>query len=389
MPENHERHKESDLLDGHDNASGNYALPNFASDTASSGLRKLFLPGVTKDTSGREGDNVRTEPLKDVLSHAQQQTEQNETQAVLKVSDNESDNSEDESLVHRGADMDVPCKGELNREMKVINGLYSTVILEKELSLLNQRKSFTQVEDSSRTSHENCSLKQSPTNISIVDQEAADIVYDTLRLLSEVVQLDGEINRRQRSSSGSELQEAQLPNAETSGPEEYSIQDVSGGKEDLLPEAQGISTIRGQSKSDSKDERSSLFHNAPLIFPQESDIAISKQTVSKANKGTSRSPRTTPCVSDIENGITCDTTEITQMGLTDSCKGNQSDNSVINASKRQFHIVVKTHPDGGWGWVVCLGAFLVQFIALGMLNTAGIVYTELVKELKSPRGATG
>lgn len=55
----------------------------------------------------------------------------------------------------------------------------------------------------------------------------------------------------------------------------------------------------------------------------------------------------------------------------------------------QLHVNAKTHPEGGWGWVVCLGAFFVQFIALGMQNSAGILYTALVDEFKSPRGDTG
>ena len=75
--------------------------------------------------------------------------------------------------------------------------------------------------------------------------------------------------------------------------------------------------------------------------------------------------------------------------------GRFSDNNKTSGSQQlsstdnEMGVGVKTHPDGGWGWVVCLSAFLVQFIALGMLNTAGIVYTELVKEFQSPRGATG
>lgn len=46
-------------------------------------------------------------------------------------------------------------------------------------------------------------------------------------------------------------------------------------------------------------------------------------------------------------------------------------------------------PDGGWGWVACLGAFFIQFLMLGVQNAAGIMYTALVDEFQAPRGTTG
>ena len=44
---------------------------------------------------------------------------------------------------------------------------------------------------------------------------------------------------------------------------------------------------------------------------------------------------------------------------------------------------------GWWGLVVCLGAFFIQFFMLGVQNSAGIIYTALVDEFKTPRGVTG
>lgn len=45
--------------------------------------------------------------------------------------------------------------------------------------------------------------------------------------------------------------------------------------------------------------------------------------------------------------------------------------------------------DGGWGWVVCLGAFVVNFLTVGQQNSAGVVHSILVDEYKSNRGDTG
>ena len=78
-----------------------------------------------------------------------------------------------------------------------------------------------------------------------------------------------------------------------------------------------------------------------------------------------------------------------QINQSPNTESSDTSNSQGTGANIQLHVEVKTHPDGGWGWVICLGAFFVQFIALGMQNSAGIVYTALVDEFKSQRGATG
>lgn len=45
--------------------------------------------------------------------------------------------------------------------------------------------------------------------------------------------------------------------------------------------------------------------------------------------------------------------------------------------------------DGGWGWVVCLGVFVVNFLTVGQQNSAGVVYDALMAEYSTPRGKTG
>lgn len=48
-----------------------------------------------------------------------------------------------------------------------------------------------------------------------------------------------------------------------------------------------------------------------------------------------------------------------------------------------------TPPDGGWGWVVCLGALMVNFLTVGQQNSAGVVYSALLNEYSTQRGETG
>ena len=389
MPENHGRHKEKpDLAFNQVSAGENYVLPHFESHTSCVCVGERCLVAVTNDT---HADSFNTELLKDDSST--QQTVPNATQGLLELNQQESD-SEDVSFAHDDIAAHMSHEA-LDGEEGIVNEMpHGVVSIGRELSLLSGEKSFTKEGDHSRTSHDNCFLRQSAqnSNISMADQEAADIVYDTLRLLNEVLQLESEMTERECSteSSVTEGLAVELTNLEISDKEKYPLQDMHCAKEDSLFATQGISRIRGESASDRNDDISSILHQVPLIFPETSDITISRPTASTANREKSRFPKNTPHLRDVETGVTRDTTtEITQMGLTDNCKGNQSDSSLTDANTRQFHIAVKTHPDGGWGWVVCLGAFLVQFIVLGMQNTAGIVYTELVKKLKSQRGATG
>ena len=49
----------------------------------------------------------------------------------------------------------------------------------------------------------------------------------------------------------------------------------------------------------------------------------------------------------------------------------------------------KTPPDGGWGWVVCLGALMVNFLTVGQQNSSGVVYSALLNEFSTQRGETG
>lgn len=46
-------------------------------------------------------------------------------------------------------------------------------------------------------------------------------------------------------------------------------------------------------------------------------------------------------------------------------------------------------PDGGWGWFVCAGTFIVNFIVFGIHNSFGVVYANLLDELKMGKAETG
>ena len=384
MPESHERHKgEKYVVSRQNSAGGNYDIPHFDSDISCASIGDHCLHAAPDGSRCKDFSEDDSNALEAVL---------NATKGSL-LNQTESGKLQDVSFLHRDINVDTT-KEASDEEDKIAHGIESAVSIGKELSLLGGTASFTE-DRPLRKSDENCSLQQSGLSISVVDQKAADIVYDTLQPINELLQLESDISQRERSTVDAGIEEPQFTNLATLGIERDSVLN----KQSLFAiETQEVSRIRGHRAANNdgeisslfhSGEISSLFHSAPLIFPETSDISLSMTTTPKTKNKSSRSPRKSSRLSDLETGITCDCGEITEINSTDSRCGNPSDSSLTDSNTRQFHIVVKTHPDGGWGWVVCLGAFLVQFIVLGMQNSAGIVYTELVKELKSPRGATG
>ena len=45
-------------------------------------------------------------------------------------------------------------------------------------------------------------------------------------------------------------------------------------------------------------------------------------------------------------------------------------------------------PDGGWGWVVVCGTFLIHLIMDGMLYSFGVFYVEFLDYFESDKGVT-
>lgn len=46
-------------------------------------------------------------------------------------------------------------------------------------------------------------------------------------------------------------------------------------------------------------------------------------------------------------------------------------------------------PDGGYGWIICLAAAMIQFIILGIHNNFGILYTYLISDLRAEPSDAG
>jgi len=49
----------------------------------------------------------------------------------------------------------------------------------------------------------------------------------------------------------------------------------------------------------------------------------------------------------------------------------------------------KECPDGGYGWIICVAASVIQFIIVGIHNNCSILYTYLMKDLNTGPSETG
>ena len=59
--------------------------------------------------------------------------------------------------------------------------------------------------------------------------------------------------------------------------------------------------------------------------------------------------------------------------------------------KKEITVLVEREecPDGGYGWIICIAAAIIQFIILGIHNNFGILYTYFMKDLDADPADTG
>ena len=398
MPENNERNKgKTELFFRQEcacpGAGAEHQLPLFESDTSSAELGAMIkvASNIRADVSNGELlDNASiTQQTTTTVNLRQDCLDRNIKESCLRSQGKSSLQLEED----KDLNLESAClsKTTLDGDKEILHRMHSVVFVEKELF---SGKCFAEKDGSSDTQFENGSPKQNVSlaiekwKTEVIEQVASHIVDKTLRLMNEALQLENELPELEDNASScinkpAVLKLTKFDMSDTMA--ELNLTQDSSYPSLKMPRY----TSNEPNATDDICEINPILHDTPLIFPETSNVEISIPKESPGSIEKSHHRRNTPCLSDIEPGIARDTAEIRQTDLIDSRKGNPSESSLTGANTQQFHIMVRTHPDGGWGWVVCLGAFLVQFIVLGMQNSAGIVYTELVKELKSPRGATG
>ena len=57
--------------------------------------------------------------------------------------------------------------------------------------------------------------------------------------------------------------------------------------------------------------------------------------------------------------------------------------------RAEVDLARNTKPDGGYGWAVCCGTFIVNFVVFGIHNSFGVVYVKLLDDLKLGEMQTG
>ena len=58
-------------------------------------------------------------------------------------------------------------------------------------------------------------------------------------------------------------------------------------------------------------------------------------------------------------------------------------------SRAELHPSRNVKPDGGYGWIVCCGTFIVNFVVFGIHNSFGVVYVNLLDDLQLGQMQTG
>lgn len=378
MPEHHERNKEKkgSVFTG-ECGDVEYGLRLYECNASSS---RDKCSAAVNEVSSNIKVKVNPQQIATSLNHKESCFNQYECGLQL---DEEVSNNETEYKSKSTLDENYEIVPEnKHREVSILNELSG---IGQDLSLTENAEGTQEKNDQEK----NYPLQQDPSSIesfkmAVTYQESSEIVYDTLRLINEAIQLEDESTEGNATCSVNQETEFMLEVTNVGQMDtENAPQSTTFAKKDSLPKLQRANSEQGTENGSRKSIP--VLYETPLVFPEISNITISISSGSSEKKEKMRCTRTTPHESIGEQTITRDTTDVI-----DSLGRKPPDNNLAHADTHQhFDIEVRTHPDGGWGWVVCLGAFLVQFIVLGMQNTAGIVYTELVKVLKSQRGATG
>ena len=395
MPEHHERNKEKKepVFTG-ECGDVEYGLRLYECDASSA---RDGCSGAVNEVSS----NIKVDVNKNKTQNSKVNPQQIATDVVQDTSLNHKKSCFNQyecglQLDEEVSNNETECKSKITLDENdeiVPENKHREVSVQNELSEIDQDLSLTENDHAEGPQEKNYPLRQDPNSTdslkkAVKYQESSEIVYETLRLINEAIQLEDESTEGNASCSVNQetefmLEVTNVGQMDTENTGLNAPQNTTCAKKDSLPKLQRANSEQGTEN----DSRKSIpvLYDTPLVFPETSNITISISSGSSEKKEKLRCTRTTPHESIGEQTITSDTTD-----EIDSLGRKPPDNNLAHAdTQQQFDIEVRTHPDGGWGWVVCLGAFLIQFIALGMQNTAGIVYTELVKVLKSQRGATG
>lgn len=67
-------------------------------------------------------------------------------------------------------------------------------------------------------------------------------------------------------------------------------------------------------------------------------------------------------------------------------ENEESEGHEVNESENTANV---RKPDGAWGWCVCFGAFICNFVVFGTHNSFGVIYNTLIEELDISSAETG
>lgn len=72
----------------------------------------------------------------------------------------------------------------------------------------------------------------------------------------------------------------------------------------------------------------------------------------------------------------------------DSAASNEDNESLVAAPLDKKRHETKVGPDGGWGWMIVVAAFMVNFIVDGVIGCFGLIYPDLMRQFSSSPALT-
>ena len=91
----------------------------------------------------------------------------------------------------------------------------------------------------------------------------------------------------------------------------------------------------------------------------------------------------------IQTNTTCSTTQVNRDVQVSPSSLRRHEGVLQPAPATQQISFGEFHPDGGWGWIVCAAAFIVNFLCHGYHLSFGLVYMEIIDTYKVDRMQLG
>jgi len=134
------------------------------------------------------------------------------------------------------------------------------------------------------------------------------------------------------------------------------------------------------------------IHLPPLLQETSRDCEIDceREIGAKRENGTNSCASKNDSFSDRRKSLNGESGSTGQPDcLTQHNDVNSHENSMMNVSSQHHHTLVAKDSDGGWGWVIVMGVFVVRLLLGGVIVSLSLLYLEFVDMFHASRAVAG